>query len=350
MESLKRNYDRVLLAVAALVALVFGGMMAMKALGLSKQFNRAEAPERAVLGDSGEEAVATASNHLDNRVNWLSPPMPGVPQKPLPLLVSVPVYVQNGAEIDLLDPASPKIRPPIDNAYIFDHRLPGGRSDLLELDFDDDGFNTLEEWSDGKTDPRDKESHPPFTSKLKLADVKTDRYTLSYRTGSDPAGDFSIREETELFPTIPPRPVPRKKSHFKTMNKPFGDHPGHEDRYQITGFQHKMVPGGAGGAPQPAHIITISDAKGAPFTIDFKDSYILPTHYAVFHYALPGFNQPLAGAFKVGDVFELPGDPGTKYKVLELSGKVEDGAMIQQLPAPGGTPKDLKILPLQKID
>ena len=348
MEFIKTNYDRVLMVVAALLAVVFGGMLALKAMGLKSEFERPAAVPKSEFGESGEEAIAGAAKHFAGDFAWSSPTMEGVPQKPLPLFVPVPIYVKNGVEIDLLDPQSPDIRPPIKNAYIFEHRLDGGRSDLNTLDLDGDGFTTEEEFLSGKTDPNDPQSHPALTDKLFVAEIKTDTYRLSYRTGDNPEGDFGVREETDLFLTDPPRDQPRKKSHFIRMNVEFGAHPGHEKRYKITAFEQKEVPARIGDGVNKIGIVTVADAQGAPFKLEQREARVVNTHYALFHYSLPAVDATLARAYKQGEKFKLPGAPELEFEVLEVPADASQGVKIRQLAGPDGTPKDLVIMPLAK--
>jgi hypothetical protein len=340
MELLKRNYDRIALIVAALLAIVFGGLLAMKALGLPNSFGRDDPKEKAEFGEGGEATAKEAIAHLGEDKDWASPAMPSIPQKKLPLFVSVPILVQNGVEIDLLDPNSASPRPPFTPEYLYKHGLNVGRTDLAELDPDKDGFDNRAEFLNGKTDPNDPSDHPPFFLKLALAEIKKDEYALNYRTGDKPGGDFSIREEKVAFVNAAKM---ERKSNFTKMNKPFGKLPGHEGRYTITAFQQKMMPGGAGGIPKPAHIITVTDRDGDPIKIAYHDRHVIPTYYAVFNNAFPGAAAATIGPIKVGDSFEMPNEPGVNYLLLSLSGDQKDGAKVRRTGAAGDTPQDLII-------
>ena len=178
MEFLTRNYDRLLAIVAGVVFIGLGILVAKKVLDLDEQFLRSEVSGGADYGLNGEKGATLAAEHLSKEVLWETPTMPGIPQKPLPLTRSVPVWIQQGGvEIDLLDPASPKIRPPLDNDWAFKHKLDVGRTDLLSLDEDGDGFTTKQEFESGKTDPNDPKSHPDLSNKLSLIEVKEDTYS-----------------------------------------------------------------------------------------------------------------------------------------------------------------------------
>ena len=346
MDFLSRNYDRVLAVIMGVILLSLGFLAVNKALGLKDLF-----PDRTLsgsndLGANSEDAVKLATEHLTKDIRWETPSMPGVPQKPLPLTRSVPVWAkQGGLEIDLLDPTSPKIRPPLDNDWAFKHNLDVGRTDLLSLDEDGDGFTTQQEFESGKTDPNDSNSHPDFSNKLSLLEIKEDTYALVYRTGDSPEGEFGIREEATRYEADPPRVPPRRKSHFLKINTQFGTHPGHQDRYAITGFEKRTVPGTTPGLDKAAHRLTISDAvAGEPFVLEYRNPRIIKTYFAVFYYDLDG-NEAKIGPLKVGGTFTLPNDPGTTYEVIELKGQMADGAKIRQKSPEGTTPKDISIFP-----
>ena len=86
-----------------------------------------------------------------------------------------------------------------------------GRDDLLTLDEDNDGFNTSKNLS--KTDPSDPDSHPPFTSKMVLSEIK--EYICSdFRTGDNPER-IGVREEATRFEADPPRIPPRENLIFE---------------------------------------------------------------------------------------------------------------------------------------
>ena len=343
MDALKENYDRVLLVVCAVIALALGVMLTLKAQSLPDQFARSEATQRADFGESQVDVATSATTHLDSKPAWVSSTMPGVPQKPLPLMKSPPIWVKNGEEIDLLDPSSPQICSGIDNAYVTAHDLDAGRSDLKELDEDGDGFNTLEEFTNGKTDPNDDKSHPPFTLKLSLADVKVDNYTHEFRTEGGATGGHGIRETLELFQGGPARP---RRTHFLAIGDTFGFHPGHENRYKLVDFVKKEIPDPAGGIPKNESELTIEDTQtDEQFKLKYREPRVTPTSYAVFNYSLPGFEGDIEGFFKVGDTFQLPNDPDNTYEVVELKGTVADGAKVRKKGAAGETPVDISIPP-----
>ena len=240
---MKKNYHIIVLAVVIVFAVILGYMCISDT---NAEFNSdIDAEKNAEWGDATAISIQNNIDDLSREVKWVTPNLDGVPEKPLPLTRSIPIWVKNNEEIDLLDPSSPQISPPLANSWAFKYGVDVGRSDLLSLDEDNDGFTTEEEFLGGETDPGDEKSHPPYTSKMVLSEIKEDTYALIFRTGDNPDGEFGVREEATRYEAEPARIPPRRKSHFLKIDAVFGTHPSHEDRYQIKAFEKKTKPGGA---------------------------------------------------------------------------------------------------------
>ena len=338
---MKKNYHIIVLAVV----IAFGAFLGWMCIsGTAEEFNSdINLKQNKNFGDATASKIQNSIDHLSRDVKWITPTLDGVPEKPLPLTRSIPIWVKNDEEIDLLDPSSPQISPPLANSWAFKYGVDVGRSDLLSLDEDNDGFTTEEEFLGGKTDPGDEKSHPPYTSKMVLSEIKEDTYALIFRTGDNPDGEFGVREEATRYEAEPARVPPRRKSHFLKMNAVFGTHPSHEDRYQIKAFEKKTKPGGAGGIPTPAHLLTVSDKKsGSDFQLEYKVPKVEKTFFAVIDFQLPGSESQI-GPLKVGESFELPVEPGVKYEVVNLEGTLENGVKLRKTGAEGASPEDITI-------
>jgi len=338
---MKKNYHIIVLAVV----IAFGAFLGWMCIsGTAEEFNSdVNANPKKNFGEATAASIQNSIDHLSRDVKWITPTLDGVPEKPLPLTRSIPIWVKNDEEIDLLDPSSPQISPPLANSWAFKYGVDVGRSDLLSLDEDNDGFTTEEEFLGGKTDPGDEKSHPPYTSKMVLSEIKEDTYALIFRTGDNPDGEFGVREEATRYEAEPARVPPRRKSHFLKMNAVFGTHPSHEDRYQIKAFEKKTKPGGAGGIPTPAHLLTVSDKKsGSDFQLEYKVPKVEKTFFAVIDFQLPGSESQI-GPLKVGESFELPVEPGVKYEVVNLEGTLENGVKLRKTGAEGASPEDITI-------
>ena len=342
---MSKHYDKIILGFVVIVTGVLGTLWVKGYVKLNNVFEVSieEDGNNDKYGKASAEGIQETIDHLQRDLKWVTPTLEGVPQKPLPLTRSIPIWVKNDEEIDLLDPDAPMIRPPLENSWAFKYGVDVGRNDLLALDDDKDGYTTLEEFKGGKTDPTDPESHPSYAIKLILSEIKQDTYALIYRTGDNPEGEFGVREEATRYESDPPRIPPRRKSHFLKINTEFGTHPGHEDRYKITAFEKKTVPGGAGGILVPAHLLTIADkTTGKEFQLEYKKPKLETIHYAVIDFQLPGSEAKL-GPFKVGQSFELSTEPGAKYKIIELQGTLEKGVKLRKTGPDGASPQDITI-------
>jgi len=338
---MKKNYHIIVLAVV----IAFGAFLGWMCIsGTAEEFNsEVNGNPKKNFGEATAASIQNSIDHLSRDVKWITPTLDGVPEKPLPLTRSIPIWVKNDEEIDLLDPSSPQISPPLANSWAFKYGVDVGRSDLLSLDEDNDGFTTEEEFLGGKTDPGDEKSHPPYTIKMVLSEIKEDTYALIFRTGDNPDGEFGVREEATRYEAEPARVPPRRKSHFLKMNAVFGTHPSHEDRYQIKAFEKKTKPGGAGGIPTPAHLLTVSDKKrGSDFQLEYKVPKVEKTFFAVIDFQLPGSESQI-GPLKVGESFELPVEPGVKYEVVNLEGTLENGVKLRKTGTEGASPEDITI-------
>ena len=342
---MSKHYDKIILGFVVIVTGVLGTLWVKGYVKLNNVFEVSikEDGNDDKYGKASAEGIQETIDHLQRDLKWVTPTLEGVPQKPLPLTRSIPIWVKNDEEIDLLDPDAPMIRPPLENSWAFKYGVDVGRNDLLALDDDKDGYTTLEEFKGGKTDPTDPESHPSYAIKLILSEIKQDTYALIYRTGDNPEGEFGVREEATRYESDPPRIPPRRKSHFLKINTDFGTHPGHEDRYKITAFEKKTVPGGAGGIPVPAHLLTIADkTTGKEFQLEYKKPKLETIYYAVIDFQLPGSEAKL-GPFKVGQSFELSTEPGAKYEIIELQGTLEKGVKLRKTGPDGASPQNITI-------
>ena len=89
----------------------------------------------------------------------------------LPVFVSPPYISKTDADgkEELVDPVQDTLmlHPPVPNTWLLANNQDLLSPDVLTQDTDGDGFSTLDEW-EWKTDPNNKDSHPPYWSKLFL--------------------------------------------------------------------------------------------------------------------------------------------------------------------------------------
>jgi len=174
LDWIKAHYDRAALIAAA----VFLFISAISILWSAIQFgNRAvtQLPPRAKTASPPAVAVELdrAAEQLQYPSQWKSSTRSGlfVPEKHFIGADGLPATLQNT-----------QVHPPVPNAWFEKYGLPIEDADVLDQDPDRDGFTNLDEWQGG-TDPRDKNSHPDYITKLHLVSANEEpfRYIFSSR-------------------------------------------------------------------------------------------------------------------------------------------------------------------------
>lgn len=192
----KENYDRLLLAIFALVLLVCAGLLFNNVRGYHETFAglRDQVPQKRSLPVSVDPGkIAAEQKKVADPDTWGSR-MLG-PNRRLPLFVSVPYIAKSEVDpsgqvkTELLDPYTDDpngmIHKPVPNAWLIEHNLDMLAGNVLDQDPDGDGFTNLDEYN-GKTDPNDPKSHPPYWTKLVLTRFQRIPFRLLYEAGTGP--------------------------------------------------------------------------------------------------------------------------------------------------------------------
>jgi len=174
LDWIKAHYDRVtLIAAAAFLfisaiciwwsAIQFGNVLVSPQAGRGKP---ASPPPVAVELDN-------AAEQLQHPAQWKGSTRSGlfVPEKHFIGADGFPATLQNT-----------QVHPPVPNEWFEKFGLPIEDADVLEQDPDKDGFTNLDEWQGG-TDPKNKDSHPDYLTKLHLVSATEEpfRYIFSSR-------------------------------------------------------------------------------------------------------------------------------------------------------------------------
>jgi hypothetical protein len=103
-----------------------------------------------------------------------------------------------GADID----EKTMLHPPVPNSWFAKYNLDILDPDILNEDPDGDGFSNLEEFLAG-TDPTDKNSHPAYTTKLRLKQFIKVPFRLVYKARPDPdsfqINTVDIRQPSQIL-------------------------------------------------------------------------------------------------------------------------------------------------------
>jgi hypothetical protein len=307
MEWIKAKYDRLLLGLFGLIALAMGAMILIDVLGFKKQFASKKADGAgASFGAAGPTAVVeAASAMLKQAVEIKAPEFNG---KPASLFASAPVLkTADNRVIGILDPASEPVRPPLENKWAFLYDIDLRRQDIAEVDLDSDGYTNAEEFQ-GKSNPRDRASVPPFYTKIVLKDIITDDMTLKFATYQSDS-DITINR-TE--------PAALRKTVFTKVGEPFTVlKDGKEPMFKVTKVEIKPFapPGSNAAVPTQTAIIEDLRTPGSPVVeIPEGQSKKLPSFRAKFA-SLIGNDEKVGG---VGAIIEFSGDTKTKYTIKSI--------------------------------
>lgn len=174
MTWIKENYDRFLLALAAAVLLVCAVWLFVSARRFQETFKELQGQVAHSQKIPSVDFDRLASQHEKFKNPDLWKPMLLPDGRRLPLFVSVPYLAKSGPPDasgnptkELSDPITDPnpLHPPIPNKWFFDHKLDALAVDALTDDPDGDGFTNLEEFN-ANTNPAEKNSHPPYLTKL----------------------------------------------------------------------------------------------------------------------------------------------------------------------------------------
>jgi len=222
--------------------------------------------------------------------------------------------------IDMENPASPVLRPPMSNQWLLEHELDFLRSDVGQLDTDGDGFSNLEEFEAG-TNPRDPASHPLFTDKLFVAEKVSHPYVMVFQAGAPPT--LQIR-----------RVEPNTTSQFLDIGSAFFRD---DSRFVVRGFEDKQDPSAQPGRQDVSEVTVEDTVRGDSFTLIRGQQVDRGDATAVFSYVLRG-DQELR--VREGQTFKLPNDPSMTYKLIDIN---QDRALISPLDAAGSPAGEIEI-------
>ena len=159
LDWIKAHYDRVTLIAAAILLFI----SAIAILWSAIQFgNRLVTEQQPRAKTASQPAVAVeldrAAGQLEHPIQWKAGTRSGlfVPERHFIGADGLPATLQNT-----------QVHPPVPNDWFEKFGLPIEDADVLDQDPDKDGFTNLDEWQGG-TDPKNKDSHPDYLTKLHL--------------------------------------------------------------------------------------------------------------------------------------------------------------------------------------
>ncbi len=307
----KQNYDRLLLAIFAVLLLACAGLLLNNVRGYQETFAgmQGNVPQKRTLPVSVDPGKITAEQKkIADPDTWGARSLGQ--NRRLPLYVSVPYIAKS--EIDdktgqtkttLVDPyaSGPEgqpLHPPVPNAWLIDNNLDMLSQNVLDQDPDGDGFTNLDEFN-GKTDPNDPKKHPPYWTKLVLTRFQRIPFRLLYEAGTGP---FQVNTLDLDQPT----------QFLKIGDLVKGT------KFKLTKFEAKR--GMKDGINKDISEITLTNVEtGETIVLPKQTEVDSPTTYAVLTYLWTG--KPFA-VKKNGEFTLAPEDkPPTavKYKCVDVN-------------------------------
>ena len=297
MDWLRKNFDKAILIVTALVLLVCSGLIIGSAMAFRDQFAETNSPKPpdSAIKQLPMDALAVASARLQSPQNWIG--------HEGSLLVSRPYVLVDGALIDPLE-GSKNLHEPIKNSWLIRYDLPYWESNIKEQDPDEDRFSNLEEYLAG-TDPRDQNSIPAFYTKLRLLRFISRPFRLIFTGTPDDGQTFTINTRDR-----------GGRTRFVQVGEMIEGTP-----YKVISYQERTERKNE--IDVDASTLTIENTQtGQQIVLVANREANDPTSFGEFLYLYDNSRFTV----KKDDEFALPPETESKYKLIDIS---EKEAVIQ---------------------
>jgi hypothetical protein len=184
MDWLKKNYDRAILALAALALIGMSAFAILSATAFPAQFSERNSPKPPdnTIKPLPAEAIASAVAIVEKPRSWGG--------HDGSLFVSRQYVLKDENLIDPLE-GDKDLHPPIKNSWLVKYDLDYADADVKDQDPDEDRFSNIEEYLAG-TDPMDKKSVPPYYTKLRLKKFDPKPFRLIFTGTPDEGQTFTI--------------------------------------------------------------------------------------------------------------------------------------------------------------
>jgi hypothetical protein len=313
MNWIKRNYDQFILALVALILLALSAWLIMNALSFQDTFAgiRGQIFHNNAIPPVDTRDIKEAFSALGSPQQWVTK------AGEASMFISIP-YIAQGD--DLIDPVTSKVmlHPPVPNAWLLKYNLDIRDPNVLNEDPDGDGFTNLDEWrgikgdgSDG-TDPNDKNSHPPYWSKLRLVQYIKQPFRLLFN-----AYDGEVKKPESLQFQINTVDVQQPSQFVKIGDMIQGT------KFKVMGFKYKDVEDPSiGGHKDVSELIVQNTENQDNVTLVIETIVDSPDSYALFDYLWANKEFEV----KKGKEFVLLPDATLRYKLIDIS---DTEALIQ---------------------
>jgi hypothetical protein len=321
MNWIKENYEKFLLALAGFVLLAVSGWLIFNALTFPSLFEdvRREVPPNNKIPPLDTSAIDAAKAEVEKPGSWNANP-----KERGSLFVSRKYIIKDDTLYDPQEKGAPPIHDKVTNPWnggtaaipndwFFDNNLDPLNDNVLNEDPDGDGFTNADEWigmdpdhpGTKPTNPQDKNSHPPYWTKLRLTRWTRVPFRLIFKGYN---GDIKKPETLEFaVNTLDVRQASQLE--LKVGDQIKGT------KFKIKSFTPKTVVD-ANGIEKDLSELQIEDIEtGKPLTLIFNTIIDSPDSYGTFKFLLSGPEFTV----KLEKTFALPPEPNNFFKLIDIT-------------------------------
>lgn len=313
MDWIKKNYEKFILLLLSLALTGVSVFLVLNARGFLTIFDslRDNVVHNNNIPPLDTGRMESAKAALQKPPAWVA--------HPGSLFVSRKYVIKNGKLLDPLDDLTAPLHPPVPNAWLLKYGLDILDPDVLNQDPDGDGFTNLDEWKNLKgdgsdsTDPTDKNSHPPYYTKLRLAKyIRESFLTLFAAYDGDPAKPESMTYQINAI-------TAHRPSQFLKMGDLIAG-----TKFKITKFEQKKITN-ANDVIQDVSELTVENSEtGGKVIMVLEKLADSPDSYALFKYLWNNTELKV----KKEKEFSLTPEDNIQYKLIDIQ---EQKALIENL-------------------
>ncbi len=340
MDWIKKHTDQFALALVALVLLALSVLVFLKTQGFAEGFGAAleKPPHSKEIDPVDTTKIKAAEEKLANPKIW-APKLDGSS-----LFVSKPMIQdkEDPTKILIVGKGS-KQHPPVPDAWLLKYKLDILSPTVLTEDPDGDGFTNLDEYlgpdrspengDADSTDPQDKDSHPPYYTKLYLRQWVPIPFRLLFQAyDADPA---KPKEATFQINTVDRG----RKTEFVKLGERVPN-----TSFLLEKFEKKTRINPKIQEEEDVSELTVKNTdtdETVVLVLATEKPTLSPESYAIFDYYWPDQTKPLPIKVKKRQEFVLKPNVEEKYKL------VDSNATDSLIQLPGGD-KTYKVIMLPK--
>ena len=290
MDWIRSNYDRVAVFAGAAFLLLCAFFIWRNASAFESNFATmaATGPQQPAAPPATAVELDAAAQKLRQPPQWTFSGRSGlfVPEKHFIAANGLPATLQ-----------TTEVHPPVPNEWLEQFGLPIAEADVLAQDADDDGFPNLEEWQ-GRTNPTDKNSHPPYIVKLKMKSFARQPFRLVF---ASKAGDSFTINSADL----------KEPTQFLQLGDTIAG-----TRFRLANFAEKSATNPATGGLDDVSELTLENQDTGEQLVLIKEKVMIsPESVANFVYPL---RVPPEFAVKKDQEFSLPPQQEIRYKLVDV--------------------------------